>query len=239
MTKIKSLQDLGDVRAALRAAEREAAERAEREKAEQARLARERNLFADAIGRVSTLPPQGRVEPPKARIDPAPRQREADEQAVLREAISDEFDVETLLDTDEALSFRRPDIGVNVVRKLRRGGWTIQAQIDLHGLRRDEAREQLAAFLRDVVKRGLRCVRVVHGKGNGSPGREPVLKGKVRTWLVQKQEVIAFVQARASEGGNGALIVLLNATSGPTSSASALPSPLAPSPTPPTPKRPR
>ena len=230
VTKIKSLHDLADLRVALKKAEQEAAERAARERAESERLERERNLFSHAVGRVSTLPSTGRVEPVRARVEPEPRQREQDEQAVLREAISDEFDVETLLDTDEALSFRRPDIGINVVRKLRRGGWTIQAQIDLHGLRRDEARDQLAAFLRDVVRRGLRCVRIVHGKGNGSPGREPVLKGKVRTWLVQKQEVIAFVQARASEGGHGALIVLLNATSGPSSSATALASPLSPSP---------
>ena len=116
----------------------------------------------------------------------------------MREAISDEFDVESLLDTDDALSFRRPDIGPEVTRKLRRGVWAVQAQLDLHGLRRDEAREHLAHFLRDAARGGLRCVRVIHGKGNGSPGREPVLKAKVKGWLVQKDEVIAFVQARAS-----------------------------------------
>ena len=219
--KLTSLLDLDQVRVELQRAERDAAARAAREKVEQARLAREHNLFAHSVGPVSALAPQGRVEPKPAAPLPEPRQRERDEQAVLREAISDEFDVESLLDTDEALSYRRSDIGINVVRKLRRGGWTIQAQIDLHGLRRDDAREQLAAFLRDAVRRGLRCVRVVHGKGNGSPGREPVLKAKVRSWLVQKQEVIAFVQARASEGGHGALVVLLKPTQ-------ALPSPLSP-----------
>ena len=145
----------------------------------------------------------------RPRPHPLPRQREKDEAAVLHEAISDEFDVETLLDTDDALSFRRHDIGPEVVRKLRRGAWAIQAQIDLHGLRRDQAREQLAAFLREADRHGLRCVRVVHGKGNGSPGKEPVLKSKVKSWLVQKREVIAFTQARASDGGHGALVVLL------------------------------
>ena len=126
----------------------------------------------------------------RPRPSPQPRQRELDEKAVLREALSDEIDVDSLLDTDETLSFRRPGIRLDVVRKLRRGHWSIQAQIDLHGLRRDEAREQLAAFLRDAVLGRLRCVRVVHGKGNGSPGREPVLKGKVRGWLVQRSEVM-------------------------------------------------
>jgi DNA-nicking Smr family endonuclease len=92
---------------------------------------------------------------------------------------------------------------------LRKGGWTIQGEIDLHGLRRDEAREALAAFLRDAIRRGWRCVRVVHGKGLGSPGKTPVLKGKVQGWLMQKDEVLAFVQARGDEGGAGAVVVLL------------------------------
>ena len=70
--------------------------------------------------------------------------------------------------------------------------------------RSDEAREALGAFLREAVKHGLRCVRVIHGKGLGSVGKEPVLKGKVRRWLAQKEEVIAFCQARAHDGGEGA-----------------------------------
>ena len=102
---------------------------------------------------------------------------------MLVEAISDGFDAESLLDTDDALSFRRRGVGVDVVRKLRRGVWALQGELDLHGLRRDEARERLAAFLREAAQSGKRCVRVVHGKGHGSPGREPVLKGKVsRGW---------------------------------------------------------
>jgi DNA-nicking Smr family endonuclease len=132
----------------------------------------------------------------------------------MLEAISDEFDVESLLDTDDALSYRSADIGPEVVRKLRRGVWAIQAQLDLHGLRREEARERLNRFVFDAKRAGLRCVRVIHGKGNGSPGREPVLKRKVQTWLVQKKEVIAFTQARASDGGNGALLVLLGPDKG-------------------------
>ena len=129
---------------------------------------------------------------------------------MLRQALSDDFDVESLLETDETLSFRRPEVSLEVVRKLRRGHWALQAQIDLHGLRRDQAREALGTFIHDSARRGMRCVRVVHGKGNGSPGREPVLKTRVRRWLVQKQEVLAFVQARPSDGGAGALMVLLN-----------------------------
>lgn len=207
--KVRSLADLKLLRHAMREAEREAAAAAARARAEAARQHRERDLFARSVGAVVPLRPTARAPTATARVQPEPRQRQRDEAAVLAESISDEFDVESLLETDEALSFRRRGVGPEVVRKLRRGVWAIQAQLDLHGLRRDEARERLAAFLREAVRAGARCVRVVHGKGNGSPGREPVLKGKVRNWLVQKDEVIAFTQARAQDGGHGALIVLL------------------------------
>ncbi|TXI29704.1 MAG: DNA mismatch repair protein MutS, partial [Ottowia sp.] len=93
--------------------------------------------------------------------------------------------------------------------KLRRGHWAVQGQIDLHGLRTPDAREALAQFLRDARRAGWRCVRVVHGKGLGSPGKTPVLKAKVHGWLIQKKEVLAFVQAKPLEGGAGALLVLL------------------------------
>nr|WP_255763509.1 Smr/MutS family protein [Pelomonas sp. P7] len=172
----------------------------------------ERRVFELTVGPVTPLRRVDRVIHDREQPTPEPRQREADERAVLLQALSDEIDIDSLLDTDETLSFRREGIGLEVVRKLRRGHWALQGQLDLHGLRRDAAREALGQFIHDSARRGLRCVRVVHGKGHGSPGREPVLKGRVRRWLVQKHEVLAFVQARASEGGAGALIVLLNGT---------------------------
>jgi DNA-nicking Smr family endonuclease len=170
----------------------------------------ERHLFVRSVGPITLLSSKHNIPTPtKPKPLPEPRQRDIDEASVLREALSDDFDVESLLDTDAALSFRRRGVGPEVTRKLRRGVWAIQAQLDLHGLRRDAARDQLAAFFREATLQGLRCVRVIHGKGNGSPGGEPVLKAKVRSWLVQKNEVMAFTQARASDGGNGALLVLL------------------------------
>jgi len=208
---LRSLQDLGDLRAALQRAQREAAEREARQREEEARRLREHNLFSTSVGRVQAVAPSGRRHAVPTPPPPEPLQRQLDEQAALRSTISDEFDVESLLETDDQLSYRRPEIGIDVLRKLRRGGWAIQGEIDLHGMRRDEAREKLTAFVHDAVQHGLRCVRVVHGKGNGSPGRQPVLKGKVRSWLVQKADVLAFVQARGDEGGHGAVIVLLRA----------------------------
>ena len=175
----------------------------------QQREASAKELFIRAAGVVQVLPDKRRATLPKARPDPVPRQSQLDERAVLREAISDEFDVSTLLDVDDQLSFRRPGIGTDVTRKLRKGHWSIQRQLDLHGLRTEDARTALTGFIRDACQQGLRCVRIVHGKGLGSPGKAPVLKHKVHGWLVQKNEILAFVQARPAEGGAGALVVLL------------------------------
>lgn len=207
--KANSLQDLGAMRKQIAEQERLAQEAAAARALAQKRLEAEQNLFQRAAGAVQRLAPHGKVhhvpEPPA----PIPAQRQLDDQRVLKESISDEFDASTLLEVDEAMSFRRPGIGIDVARKLRRGHWSIQGEIDLHGLRTDDAREALATFLREAVRQGQRCVRVVHGKGLGSPGKTPVLKGKVHGWLVQKNEILAFVQARGDEGGAGAVVVLL------------------------------
>ena len=209
-TKPKAtLADLAAIRAALleqrRRADASAAEERERALAER----REKDLFANAVGTVVPLKKGAAPLLPRARPLAIARQRERDEAAALAESISDAFDVESLLETDDALSFRRRGVGLDVVRKLRRGVWALQDEIDLHGLRTDAARERVAAFVRDSARAGLRCVRVVHGKGLGSPGREPVLKAKVKSWLAQRSEVLAFVHARPADGGHGALIVLL------------------------------
>jgi DNA-nicking Smr family endonuclease len=207
--KAHSLHELAALRTALLERRRaaEAQQLAEREQALQQR--RERSLFTATVGAVLPLRKAAHALPERPRPAARARQRERDDAAVLVEAISDAFDAESLLDTDDALSFRRRGVGIDTVRKLRRGVWVLQDELDLHGLRRDEARERLAAFLRESVKKGSRCVRIVHGKGHGSPGREPVLKAKVKSWLVQRSEVLAFTYARPADGGHGALIVLL------------------------------
>jgi DNA-nicking Smr family endonuclease len=203
------LAGLGGLRDALKGD----AERRERERAATAQAKREASadadLFRKEIGAVAPLVTPARVPPARTPPSAVPLQTKRDEEAVLHEAISDEFDPEVLLETDETLSYCRPGVSQEVVRKLRRGAWIVQAQLDLHGMRREEAREALAEFIRESVKRGLRCLRVIHGKGLGSIGKEPVLKGKVRAWLVQKEEVIAFCQARPHDGGAGAVLVLL------------------------------
>jgi DNA-nicking Smr family endonuclease len=180
-------------------------------KSEQDRREREReaNLFRTTVGEVAPLRTAARVSTPLPRPQPIAHQRLADDEAALQESLSDEFSIDTLLQIDEDLSFVRGGIGPDVLRKLRGGGWVTQDQLDLHGLRTDQAREALSQFVRDSMKRGMRCVRIIHGKGLGSLGKKPVLKNKVRNWLVQKDEVLAFCQARAADGGSGALMVLL------------------------------
>ncbi len=140
-----------------------------------------------------------------------PLQSRRDEQEALAASLSDDIDVERLLETDAELSFRRPGIGSDVLRRLRRGHWVVQAELDMHGMRRDEARTALRDFIHHGQARDRRCLRVIHGKGLSSPGREPVLKHKVRGWLVQLDAVLAFCQAGPTDGGAGALLVLLRA----------------------------
>ena len=212
--KAKSLKDLQQIQQKL-AEQQKVAAAQEKARLEAERKAHaERTLFVRAAGEVQAIRGHQRVHLAPDQPPPIAVQQQLDEQRVLQEAISDEFDASTLLDIDDALSFRRPGIGTDVTRKLRKGGWSIQGEIDLHGLRREEAREALSGFVRDAHRRGWRCVRVVHGKGLGSPGKMPVLKGKVHSWLIQKNEVLAFVQARGDEGGAGALVVLLKPSPG-------------------------
>ena len=191
--------------------EHEAAERERR--AAEARRHRAANEFVEAVKDVTPLARGARVQHPRKPHPPQPVSRQRDDQEVLVASVSDAFDHETLHETNETLSYSAPRIGPDVLRRLRRGEWSIQAQVDLHGHRVDEAREALVEFLRDAIKRGLRCVRVVHGKGLGSPGKMPILKGKVRGWLAQRDEVIAFCQARGADGGTGAVMVLLRPSS--------------------------
>ena len=166
-------------------------------------------LFRRTVGEVVPLRPNGRITPERQPGSALPLQRLRDERAALAASLNDDIDLERMLETDDALSFRRESVGPDVPRKLRRGHWAIRAQIDLHGLRSDEAREALILFLEDALQRHWRCVRIIHGKGLGSIGREPVLKRKVPRWLAQRREVLAFCQARPDDGGSGATIVLL------------------------------
>ena len=170
-------------------------------------------LFRRAVADAVPLPPSDRAELVRPRPKPVARQRDADEQQVLVDALADPWDWEAAISTGEELYFARPGVPTAALRKLRRGGWVIQGELDLHGHTGDEARVALAAFLNRCMLEDRRCVRIIHGKGHGSKNRLPVLKNKVRHWLIQREDVLAFCQARTVDGGAGAVIVLLKSSS--------------------------
>ena len=170
----------------------------------------DKHLFLEAVKNARPLnkePQHSEKTYPK----PVAKQFIRDEKQALRDSLSDDFYPAHELESGEELLYLRAGQSPSILSKLRRGFWVIQAQIDLHGLISDEAREYVAEFLNSCKKRNIRCVRIVHGKGLGSRNREPVLKHKLRNWLIQKDEVIAYAQAKPEDGGSGAVIVLLKA----------------------------
>ncbi len=169
-----------------------------------------KNLFLTAVKNARPL----NIEPQhseKTYPKPVAKQFIRDEKQALRDSLSDDFYPAHELESGEELLYLRTGQSPSILSKLRRGFWVVQAQIDLHGLISDEAREYVAEFLSSCKKRKIRCVRIVHGKGLGSRNREPVLKHKLRNWLIQKDEVIVYAQAKPEDGGSGAVIVLLKA----------------------------
>jgi DNA-nicking Smr family endonuclease len=156
-------------------------------------------LFRDAVRGTTPLKRPARALPGAPLPPPLPVQSLLDGHATFA------------TETGEEAEFRRDGISREVLRKLKRGHWGVQDCVDFHGLNREQARVLLAEFVGGCAKRGLRCVRIVHGKGLGSPRREPVLKTMVRGWLAARDDVLAFCEAPTNQGGSGALLVLLKA----------------------------
>jgi len=168
----------------------------------------ESDLFRTSIGDTRPLPDHGKTVFPPHLPWPVPRQNRAGKSPLPTDALSDHIPQE-LAGTEEEFFFQRPGVAPLTMKRLRRGYWAIQAELDLHGMTSDEARACLIGFLDECKELGLRCVRVIHGKGLSSRNREPVLKLKTASWLMQRDEVLAFCQARPTDGGSGAAIVLL------------------------------
>ena len=168
----------------------------------------EGSLFRRLMGDVR--PVQQDVRAPDFKRKPAARARfrRRDEESVLQESL--EADIEEIeTGAGESLRFHRPVVGRRTMRKLARGNFAVQGEIDLHGMTVPEAKAHLREFITESVYRGHTCVRVVHGKGLGSGHRGPILKGKVNNWLRRWHEVLAFVSTRQVHGGTGAVYVLL------------------------------
>jgi DNA-nicking Smr family endonuclease len=167
--------------------------------------------FRKAVADVRPLKRVRRATSTKLAAPPVPVQSQRDERAALIESIERPVSIDEALETGEELVYLREGLSRLVLRRLRRGHWVVQAELDLHGMNRHEAALEVAGFLLAAVQRGRRCVRIIHGKGHGSKNREPVLKAKLRSWLMPRDEVLAFCQATPHEGGSGALLVLLKA----------------------------
>jgi DNA-nicking Smr family endonuclease len=167
----------------------------------------DKQLFREAVADAAPLAQQ-RVSPHRDPPPARPIKREEDELQVLDDMLYGDIDPAEL-ETGEELLYCRSGLQHSVLKKLRRGHYATEAELDLHGLRVDEARQALTAFLHDALSQRLKTVRIIHGKGHGSLHKQPVLKGKVNHWLRQRSEVLAFCSARPVDGGTGAVYVLL------------------------------
>lgn len=167
----------------------------------------DRALFRQAVQGTRRLK-HDKVEEYRAPRSPRPLPSKADTNISFRDMLSDEMDLEPV-EAAEELLFQRPGLQGTVLRKLRRGQFANEAELDLHGLRIEDARAAVAGFLDNASQHGMRCVRIVHGKGYGSAQAKPVLKNKLNSWLRQRPEVLAFCSARPVDGGTGAVYVLL------------------------------
>ena len=169
----------------------------------------ERQLFRQAVADAKPLAFDRVRHQPE--LPPAiPLQRQRDESSALHESLHGPVLLDLHLEGGDEAAWLRTGLDRNILRDLRRGRWVVKENLDLHGCNRDQARAMVAGFIAMCVKRHVRCVRIVHGKGLGSPGREPVLKKLVLGWLAQKKEVLAFCQAAPVDGGGGAVLVLLS-----------------------------
>lgn len=166
-------------------------------------------LFRAAVAGVKPLA-KGRAAPPKVKKPaPIPRSRIADERAVLKESLAappEDADVES----GEVSSYSSPGVQHATLRKLKRGQFRCEAEIDLHGLTRDRAHADLLTFIAKAYDHGMRCIRIVHGKGLGSGNKGPVIKRSLGKWL-RRSEVLAWASAPGNQGGSGATLVLLRA----------------------------
>ena len=169
--------------------------------------AEDKHLFRQAVSGVNRLR-SDTVHHDLPRPRPIPIQRKLDDAQVIKDMMSDHLDIADV-ETGEELIFSRQGISPQQMRKLRRGQFSIGGQLDLHGMTSDTARSALATFIHNCQASGIRCVRVIHGKGHGSRQKIPVLKNKLNRWLRQKDEVLAFCSAKASDGGTGAVYVLI------------------------------
>ena len=166
----------------------------------------DRDLFRHAIGKVRAVNDDKVLLHKDNKPKPYPRPLVADSESPFTDSAATEFEKVGL---EDSLSFIAPGLQNNVLKKLRRGFFGLDAEIDLHGLTSPAAKQQLLHFLHDCIDAGCRCVHIVHGKGYRSADNHPVLKNNLNHWLRQHPDVQAFCSAPPKDGGTGAVFVLL------------------------------
>ncbi len=164
-------------------------------------------LFRNSVGKIKPVR-NDRVMPPRRKPSPRPQLRDIDEPEVLRDMLSEQFEAANM-EIDDQLIYVRPGLQQRTLKKLRRGQFIVDAELDLHGMTVAVARQAVAAFLHECLRRRVQSARIIHGKGRGSRQRGPVLKNKISQWLQQRDEVLAYCSARNCDGGTGAVYVLL------------------------------
>lgn len=162
-------------------------------------------LFRAAVGDVKTIKQTQTADTGAPKPKPIPRQAQLDDEQVKQDMLSDHFDH---IETGEELSYHQDGIQKTVLRKLKRGQFTIEDELDLHGHRKDEARAEVYNFLKYAKANRKKCVRIIHGRAL-SNASGAVLKPLVNTWLRQTKDVLAFCSARPQDGGAGAVYVLI------------------------------
>tara|TARA_B100000795_G_scaffold204577_1_gene158178 strand:- start:554 stop:1093 length:540 start_codon:yes stop_codon:yes gene_type:complete len=171
----------------------------------------EENIFREAVKNVKPLKIKSQtIETASKQPKPKPIAKKflEDERKVLLDSLSDDYIYEDV-ELEGGLLFLRAGHSPDIIKKLKKGYWVVQGSIDLHGMISQEAKSYIVDYIQNCKKRHIRCIRIIHGKGIGSRNKEPVLRNKVKNWLAQKDEVIAYAQAPKHDGGSGAVIVLL------------------------------
>ena len=164
------------------------------------------DLFRNAIGKVRRLDTNTVVLKPDKKPRPVPAVKPLEQVNPLRNEVADSL--ETLFQEDK-VGFLAPGLQKNVLKKLRKGYYGVDAEMDLHGMSSRDAQRELLRFLHFCVEDGCRCVQIIHGKGYNSPDSQPVLKNDINLWLRQHKDVLAFCSTPPKAGGTGALYVLL------------------------------
>ena len=161
---------------------------------------------------VTPLKARLRADLAKPRPAPIALKRLEDDAAIAGDLLKDTSGWDADIENGDLITFLRPGLPSEVMRKLRRGQWIVQDTLDLHGFTTESARVELGRFLAHARHAGSRCVRIVHGKGHRSPNNTSVLRNKVRLSLSQRNEVLAFCDALPADGGSGAVLVLLKSS---------------------------